>query len=116
MLSCFNNEKSMKSLGIPWESAGYGIFFGACVFHVFFLVDLSAKTTKPEVDISTWKDTQGRGRRVVQLAEAARETRTGCYGVPYLEMIWRPNMDDTCKDSPKKWVKSQSCRLSLMFC
>ena len=44
-------------------------------FMCFFLVDLSAKTTKPEVDISTCKDTQGRGRRVVQLAEAARETQ-----------------------------------------
>ena len=51
-------------------------FFSVHVcFMCFFLVDLSAKTTKPEVDISTCKDTQGRGRRVVQLAEAARETQ-----------------------------------------
>lgn len=85
-----------------------GFFSVHVCFMCFFLVDLSAKTTKPEVDISTCKDTQGRGRRVVQLAEAARETQIMDFlWVPYLEMIWRPNMDDmddmddTSKDSQK---------------
>lgn len=114
------------------EFAGYGILFSA---PVFFLVDLSAKTTKPEVDFSTWKDTQGRGRRVVQLAEAARETQTGCIWLLYLgslqacqghvpQDLWSsyeflilrwygdPKWMTPVKTANKKKVKSQSCSRS----
>ena len=117
------------------EFAGYGILFSA---PVFFLVDLSAKTTKPEVDISTWKDTQGRGRRVVQLAEAARETQTGCIWLLYLgslqacqghvpQDLWisyeflilrwygDPTWMTPVKTANKKWVIVPKLQ-SLMFC